>query len=330
MRIITDDVGSYPPRKEPEFDDLLKQHDPDAVHLVVNTFEEKRRTGLALPSYPQHCDMMDPYIQLLENPDAWDEQPYVLKRALTAKPVLEALNDHYADHDDTPRIKVPLTGPVELAIAQAGPTPHRDVLLAIAETVKRFAESALTLDNLDVAAISIDEPSLGTNPNISIPREDLVDTLHHASNVDTDTQIHLHSPLYYVEAIEAGINAVGIETASDPTRADSVDPETLESHDAHLRAGISRTDSDAMAAEHRDRTGFDPWSEENGFLRVVQQDESPERIANRLKHLHQQFDDRLRYVGPDCGLGGFPTRESAKALLENTVKGVETFREKQR
>ncbi|MBS1263573.1 MAG: hypothetical protein MAG715_00756 [Methanonatronarchaeales archaeon] len=325
MRIVVDDVGSYPPRMGHGFVARLEERQEEAVSLVVELFEEKRSTGLDVPCYPQLREMVDTFLLPLREQDNWEE-PYVLREELASMPELEILDEHYGESGETVEVKVPVTGPVELAVAETGPSPHRDVLMAVAETVKRFGESALELENVEVRSLALDEPSLGTNPAIAIEREDLVDALHLASEVGVETQVHLHSPLYYVEALEAGIDVIGVETASDPSRADAVDREVLESHGGYLRAGVSRTDSDSMAAEHRDATGFDAWGEEDAFLRVIRETESPERVAERTERLHGEFGHRLRYVGPDCGLGGFPSREAARLLLRNTVEGVEMFR----
>jgi len=324
---LIDDVGSYPPRKSAGFEDRLGGRDEEAVSLLVEVFEEKRGTGVDVPCYPQLGDMLEGYSRLLSDPECWDE-PYVVRRDLARKPALEVLNEHYEGAGEPVEVKAAFTGPVELAVAEVGPAPHRDVLMAMAETVRRFGERVVELENLVVRTVSIDEPSLGTNPSISIEKEALIETLDLASDFDAETQVHLHSPLYYREAATAGIDVIGIETASDPSRADAVDPGVLESHGAHLRVGVARTDSDAMAADYRGRTGRDPWGEDGGFLRVVRESESPERVAGRLEKLHDEFGDRIRYVGPDCGLSGFPSREAARTLLENVVEGVEAFRSK--
>jgi 5-methyltetrahydropteroyltriglutamate--homocysteine methyltransferase len=52
---------------------------------------------------------------------------------------------------------------------------------------------------------------------------------------------------------------------------------------------------------------------------------SPERITKRLEKAYAIFGDRIRYVGPDCGLGSFPTQELAFLVLKNTAEGMKAF-----
>ncbi|NIT75975.1 MAG: hypothetical protein GWO44_03445, partial [Thermoplasmata archaeon] len=59
MRVIVDDVGSYPPMKDPRFESRLRERAGDATALVVELFEEKRSTGLDVPCYPQLTDMVE-------------------------------------------------------------------------------------------------------------------------------------------------------------------------------------------------------------------------------------------------------------------------------
>jgi 5-methyltetrahydropteroyltriglutamate--homocysteine methyltransferase len=37
------------------------------------------------------------------------------------------------------------------------------------------------------------------------------------------------------------------------------------------------------------------------------------------------FGDTIRYAGPDCGLGSWPSQKLAQELLSNTAKGIEIF-----
>ena len=53
--------------------------------------------------------------------------------------------------------------------------------------------------------------------------------------------------------------------------------------------------------------------------------ETPEVIAGRLTNTYRMFGDTIRYAGPDCGLGSWPSQGLAQELLSNTAKGIEMF-----
>jgi 5-methyltetrahydropteroyltriglutamate--homocysteine methyltransferase len=52
---------------------------------------------------------------------------------------------------------------------------------------------------------------------------------------------------------------------------------------------------------------------------------SPEKVTKRLENAYALFGDRIRYVGPDCGLGPFPGQELAFMVLKNTSAGIKGF-----
>jgi 5-methyltetrahydropteroyltriglutamate--homocysteine methyltransferase len=49
-------------------------------------------------------------------------------------------------------------------------------------------------------------------------------------------------------------------------------------------------------------------------------------MEERLKAAHDMFGERLRAVGPDCGLGSWPSREMAGRILVNCAAAVRSFR----
>jgi len=53
--------------------------------------------------------------------------------------------------------------------------------------------------------------------------------------------------------------------------------------------------------------------------------ETPEIIAERLGKAYSIFRDRIKYAGPDCGLGSWPSQELAFRLLKNTGAGIKEF-----
>jgi methionine synthase II (cobalamin-independent) len=49
------------------------------------------------------------------------------------------------------------------------------------------------------------------------------------------------------------------------------------------------------------------------------------KIKKRLEKAYSIFGDRIKYVGPDCGLGHFPNQELAYLVLKNTSEGIKAF-----
>lgn len=50
-----------------------------------------------------------------------------------------------------------------------------------------------------------------------------------------------------------------------------------------------------------------------------------ERFDNPEEKAYSIFGDRIKYVGPDCGLGSFPSQELAYMVLKNTAEGIKDF-----
>ncbi len=50
--------------------------------------------------------------------------------------------------------------------------------------------------------------------------------------------------------------------------------------------------------------------------------ESEEAVRKRFVAAKEKFGDRLAFVGPDCGLGSWPSQDAALLLLKRTVAAV--------
>jgi len=87
----------------------------------------------------------------------------------------------------------------------------------------------------------------------------------------------------------------------------------LEKYDKFLRAGITRTDIDSILAEWLER-GISPSPEQ-----LVEEENV---IRARYEKLKKNFSERISFVGPDCGLGSWPSQEIAHLLLKRTVAAV--------
>ena len=49
------------------------------------------------------------------------------------------------------------------------------------------------------------------------------------------------------------------------------------------------------------------------------------KIKKRLEKAYSSFGERIKYVGPDCGLGPFPNQERTYLVLKNTSAGIKAF-----
>ena len=54
--------------------------------------------------------------------------------------------------------------------------------------------------------------------------------------------------------------------------------------------------------------------------------ESPQVMKKRLQGAYAKFGERLRAVGPDCGLGSWPSQDLAVKILANCAAAVQSFR----
>lgn len=315
--IFFDDIGSFPLPKGVRVTDLSRD---GYLDLVRDVLAQKRRAGVQIPTYPQFRDMIRMFMDEIEDPDK-AESPYLIKRERAKIMELDAVS---AGQD----VRVCVTGPVELYVSVFGATRYTDILNYLAESVARFLAEAREEKKMSVA--SLDEPSLGLNSNIIFSDDEIQQALQIASAPcrGMDCEIHLHSPLYAeVSARVAGINIVGIESASHPDYLQLIDRRVLEETDSFLRAGIARTDILSLSAGLNEMLGTNLWDDIPRLELEIFKAESPEIMRKRLDRAYLQFGDRLRATGPDCGLGSWPSQEMAGRLLANCAAAVRSFQQ---
>jgi 5-methyltetrahydropteroyltriglutamate--homocysteine methyltransferase len=318
--IFFDDVGSFPLPKGTRPDNL-----PQDLYLALvrDAFSQKIAAGVEVPTYPQFRDMIRMFMNLIERPEL-TENPYLIKKEKAEILELWAIPQKQS-------IRVCVTGPIELYISSFGATNYTDILYNLAKSVARFLERSMELNNVAVA--SLDEPSLGISSNVIFDQEDLLKALEIASEPckkrKIDCEIHLHSPLYAESVARVpGINIVGIESAAHPDYLRLIDRRLLSDTDTYLRAGIARTDILSMAAGINDRLHMNIWDNPAMMEREIMEMESVQKIEGRLEYAHSMFGDRLLAVGPDCGLGSWPSQAMASRLLSNCAAALRSFRSK--
>jgi 5-methyltetrahydropteroyltriglutamate--homocysteine methyltransferase len=310
--IFFDDIGSYPLPKGIRLDGLsLEQY----LETVKDTLAQKIAAGVEVPTYPQFRDMIRMFLDPIEKPEN-QESPYLIKKENAEIVELQAIPPGC-------RVRVCVTGPVELYLSAFGATNYTDILYNLARSVARFLERARESGRMAVA--SLDEPSLGISSTIVFEDEEILKALEIASDPckGIDCEVHLHSPLYAEPCARVpGLSIIGVESAAHPDYLKLIDRKLLEETNTYLRAGIARTDILSMAASLNDRLGINLWDDPARLERAILGMESVEVISRRLEAARKSFGDRLRAVGPDCGLGSWPSQSMASSLLSNCAEAV--------
>lgn len=322
-----DDVGSLPLPENigmEEFERRLLDFEDEALEIIEESIKLKIKAGVEVPCYPQLRHMNSQFLSLLTDPEKVDE-PYLIREDEAYLPELLALERWDIE---LPPVKVCVTGPLELSVAEFGSNIYEDIILNLAQSLSYFIENAQEMTNLDIEVVSIDEPSLGVNSQLICDDETLVQAWDIAGRADIDVQLHLHSTVFLETACRAdNLNILDIGVASNPTNLETVDSETLESYGKSLRAGVSRTDVLSMGSEFNKKNNVNIWEDKDvDWQDFPCQMDPPERIAERIEKVHEKLGDRVEYLGPECGLRGAGSRDLARKILENTRSGIELSR----
>jgi 5-methyltetrahydropteroyltriglutamate--homocysteine methyltransferase len=315
-RIFFDDIGSYPLPRGVRLDGLPRYR---YLQLVGQVLAEKIRAGVEIPTYPQLRDMIRMFMDPIKDPKT-TESPFLIRREEAKIMELEAVPPGQ-------KVRVCVTGPVELYISAFGATGYTDILYTLAESVSRYLEGAKEEGKMAIA--SLDEPSLGLNSNIIFPEEEIQEALEIASHPcrGMHCEVHLHSPLYAeLCAHVSGIDILGVESAAHPDYLKLIGREVLEETGTYLRAGIARTDIFSLSAQLNDRYKVNLWEDLPRLEREITSLESPLIMKGRLDQAYAQFGDRLIATGPDCGLGSWPSQELAGSILSNCAAAIASFR----
>jgi len=335
--ILFDDIGSFPLPKGMNREwiaQAVRNNDPKIQDIIKTAMQQKIDAGVDIPTYPQFRDMNQMFLEII-NDESAQEEPLIVKKERAGIMELSALEDVGAQYlrktGKKLNVRVCVTGPLELYLNQFGGTAYKDVLNAFAASIDRFiANSIENAKQFRIATISIDEPSIGINPQIMFNDTDLIEALTIATRTSgsksIDTEIHLHSPLHYKLICKVPfIGIIGVESAANPSYLDLIDKNDLEEYDKFLRIGVSRTDIFGMAAVLNEKYGTNVWKDPSRLEEIVTGMETPGIIAKRLNKAYSIFSDRIKYAGPDCGLGSWPSQELAFKLLKNTGIGIKQF-----
>lgn len=335
--ILFDDIGSYPLPEGKDRDWVaaaVKNNDPEFNRIIVDTMRQKIEAGVKIPTYPQFRDMNKQFLDII-NDESKAEEPFIVKKEHARIVELDAMEEvgaeYFKKHGEKLNIRICVTGPIELYLNQFGGTDYVDILNAFATSIDRFvANSIENAKHYNISTVSIDEPSIGINPQIMFKDTDLIEALttatQTAASSGADVEIHLHSPLQYKLVCKVpSISVIGVEAAANPSYLDLIDKNDLLEYDKFLRVGVARTDIFNMTATLNEKYDTNVWKETERLEDITKEMETPEVVEERLEKAYTIFGDRIKYVGPDCGLGSWPTQGIASDLLRNTGLGISEF-----
>lgn len=286
--------------------------------VTLDAFVKKCKTGLDVVNYPQQYDGVKQVSDVVHG--AMEKGTFTVDERVAFLPEVQLIKQEAAQISQEIgaeiRLRVCLFGPLEQYLKEMGTVAYADVLDGFAETIKRFARnSVLNQKHVKTEVVSIDEPSFGFL-DIAAEKEKLIDVLNKAFDFSGAVrQIHLHSSSRLADCLRVkNIDVVSFEGAASPRNVEAVTKRMLDDADKLIRVGVSRTDIDALIAELNDKGIAKPTAEQ-----VV---ESEETIRKRFVAAKEKFRERLAYVGPDCGLGSWPSQNAALLLLKRTVSGI--------
>ncbi len=338
--LIFDDIGSYPLPEgttkewiESAFAD--RNEDSRLFSILNSVMEQKIAAGVDVPTYPQFRDMNQQFLTIINDSDCVEE-PFKVREDCARIVELEAIEESARRYREKmgqkPDIRICVTGPLELYLKEFGSTRYTDILNFLAVSVDRFISNSIgNAKNFNIRTISIDEPSIGINPQIMFKDDELVDALSLATSMagkkELDVEIHLHSALHYKLACDTpGINVIGVESAASPSYLDLIDKKVVEDSDSFLRIGIARTDIFNLASFLNEKYNTNVWKQPQLLREIVTEMETPRLIGKRLDKAYSIFGDLIKYTGPDCGLGSWPDQELASQLLRNVATGIHQFK----
>jgi 5-methyltetrahydropteroyltriglutamate--homocysteine methyltransferase len=338
MNVLVDDVGSFPlPQSVRKlFDnayvlarqaiingkDIKKEEIllKNFYNVIIESFRKKLETGLDVINYPQHYDLHKQFTETIQ--EATNKGTYTVEEKRAIIPEVSIIKEEAERLSKEIGKKIPLrvciTGPMELYLKMIGKIPYKDILLMLAETVKRFAKnSILNSKYVKTEVVSLDEPSFGLQ-EVTADKDTIFEVLEKAFDFSgVVKQIHLHSSSRVADLLAVkNLDVLSFEYAASPKNIEAVSKKMLEKADKQVRVGISRTDIDSIMAELYEKGITKPNPED-----LVEREEI---IKRRFLKAKEKYGERMTFTGPDCGLGGWPTQEAAQLLLKRTVNAVKS------
>ena len=269
---------------------------------------------------------MDMHIQFLKPLADHEIEPNLINAEKAIIPEMFAIEkfakEHYERSQQPLKVKICVTGPIELYIKKLDFTIYLDMAYNFAKSVNAFIKNSLyNTKYLKTSVVSIDEPSFGYVDVVNVSDDDIIKIFDKClEGVDVTSQIHLHTLNRASIPLQTkNIDVLTCEYASDNSNV--ILKKLLDQHDKFIRVGIIRTNINSLMAEALDAGALqDDVQSFEGTMNLI---DPKERIEKNLIDALKRYEDRLKFVGPDCGLSGWYPPQVAYELLHRTYEVIE-------
>lgn len=339
--ILSDDIGSFPLPYGIRRNDIsliaegiaskeISKENKNFTkfsNIIQDAMLKKVMANVDVPTYPQFRDMIASFYNLIDKFQS--DEPFVVKEEYASIPELIVLSsDEFKEKLENfgiegINLRVCITGPVDLYLNKIGFNIDGEILTNIAKSVGNFVKNAI-IDKkfIKTKVIAIDEPSVGLNPNMIVNNEDLIKAwntaIEKAKISNIDTEIHLHSINKVETVLESNIDVIDADVENLDKY--SLQKDDLERHDKFMRAGIAKSNVFDIVEDYKRTYNVDLWATKD--YDKIFDIETQKVIDERLKKVREIYNNRIKYAGPTCGLGAWPTQETASKILRYSSNAV--------
>jgi 5-methyltetrahydropteroyltriglutamate--homocysteine methyltransferase len=323
---------------------------------VLEGLVDKIGVGIDVPNFPQFRDMNEMFLSMMDGVERikggyLETKIPSVKADKSTIPEVMVIKKHSQMIQEKKgaalEIRICVTGPYTLS--SLFPYKREDIFIRLGNVISQIVENSIFNNKHGrVSLVSVDEPVFGLQDDALIDfgsegREKLrrawESIFHKIRSKNAQTMIHLHStanPLFWdiqsLDVIESPVD--------DPLIKMKKTGELLESRDKFLKASVAVNDFDTLIKKRivtdspekltesdvNERVA-DAWTDiKHGRINSEIFLESVELMKSRLVKVVDRFGvERVLYAGPECGLKGYPTYETALECLRRVSSAVESF-----
>jgi 5-methyltetrahydropteroyltriglutamate--homocysteine methyltransferase len=323
---------------------------------VLEGLVDKIGVGIDVPNYPQFRDMNEMFLSMMDGVERI-KGGYLETKIPSVKADNSSIPEVMVIEKNSQIIQEKKGAAFEIRICVTGPYtlssffPYKreDIFSRLGNVISHIVENSIFNDKHGrVGLVSVDEPVFGLQDDALIDfgsegREKLrrawESIFHKIKSKNAQTLIHLHST---VDELFWDIDSLEIieSHVDDPIHQRKNTKEKLESRDKFLKASVAVNDFDALikkrvvadspeklAESDLNERIADAWTDiKHGRINPESFLESVELMKSRLVKVVDRFGaERVLYAGPECGLKGYPTYETALECLRRVSSAVESF-----